>query len=156
MENKNPSTKLKSKKTTHKYLRYTSFLLIISILYFLFNQNLKETPKLEYVLALLLTLTVIFSQIFWNNPIKNSKIHKIDAIIAKTTIFSFIIYILIYKFKLSFIFFILAMYISFCFSDKYSNQEWCCNDHIFWHGLLHIICFICSLYAFYPIPSIII
>jgi hypothetical protein len=76
-------------KTYHKYLCYTNLLLIVSLFYFLFNtQEVKEKPFLEYILASFLIITIIFSQLFWNNPIKQSKIHKIDAIIAKIVIYS--------------------------------------------------------------------
>ena len=82
-------SKLKKKnKTYHRYLRYTNLLLIVSLFYFLFTtQEVKEKPFLEYILASFLIITIIFSQLFWNNPIKQSKIHKIDAIIAKIVIF---------------------------------------------------------------------
>jgi hypothetical protein len=139
-------------KTNHKYLCYTILLLIISILYFIFNlQEEKETPFFEYILALLLIIIIIFSQFFWNNPIKNSIMHKIDAITAKIGILSFIFYTLIYKFKTSYLLVLLGLCISFYFSNKYSTQEWCCNKHILCHGLLHICCFIGSLYAFHTI-----
>jgi hypothetical protein len=141
----------KNNKTNHKYLCYTILLLIISILYFKFNlQEKKETPFFEYILALLLII-IIFSQIFWNNPIKNSIMHKIDAITAKIGILSFIFYTLIYKFKTSYLLVLLGLCISFYFSNKYSTQEWCCDKHILCHGLLHIYCFIGSLYAFHTI-----
>ena len=150
-------SKLKKKninnnQTNHKYLRYTNLLLIISFLYFLFNtQELRNKPFIEYVLASFLIITIIFSQLFWNNPIKQSTIHKIDAIIAKIVIFSFILYTLLYKFKYSYLFVLLAIAISFYFSNYYSNQEWCSNQHLFCHGSLHIFCFIATFYAFSPV-----
>ena len=105
-------------KTYHKYLCYTNLLLIVSLFYFLFNtQEVKEKPFLEYILASFLIITIIFSQLFWNNPIKQSKIHKIDAIIAKIVIFSFILYTLLYKFKFSYLLVLLAIAISFYFKQ---------------------------------------
>jgi len=77
-------------------------LLIISISYFL-SQELKNKQLVEYVLASFLIITIILSQTFWNNPIKHSSIHKIDAIIAKIVILSFILYTLFYKFKISYL-----------------------------------------------------
>lgn len=138
------------KNHNHKYLKYTNLLLINPIIYFLSN-NSKRKPKLEYVLSLFLIITIILSQLFWNNPIKNSKIHKIDAINAKIVIFSFIIYILIYKFKFSFLLVLFAIFISSYFSNYYSKQIWCSNKHLFCHGLLHIFCFIATFYAFISI-----
>lgn len=140
------------KKSNHKYLCYTNLLLIVSLFYFLFNiQETKNKPYVEYILASFLILTIIFSQLFWNNPIKQSKIHKIDAIIAKIVIFSFILYTLFYKFKFSYLLVLLAIATSFYFSNYYSNQEWCSNKHLFCHGSLHIFCFIATFYAFSPV-----
>ena len=134
------------KNSNHKYLKYTNLLLIFSILYFF--QYTKQKPILEYVFVLFLIIIIIFSQLFWNNPIKNSQIHKIDAIIAKISIISFILYTLIYKFRYHCLFIILFGTISFYFSNYYSKQQWCSNNHIFCHGLLHILCFIFTLYTF--------
>ena len=134
----------------YNILCYTNLLLIISLVYFLFNKHI----FIEYILALFLIITIIFSQLFWNNPIKHSKIHKIDAIIAKIVIVSFIIYTLLYKFKYSYLIILLAFFISFYFSNYYSNQEWCSNKHIFYHGSLHIFCFIATFYTFSPVFKI--
>jgi phosphatidylserine synthase len=136
----------------NKYLCYTIQLLVISLFYFLFNT--RETinkPYVEYILALFLVIVIIVSILFWSNPIKNSKIHKIDSIIAKIVILSFIIYTLLYKFKFSLLLVLLAIAISFYFSNYYSKQEWCSDKHLFCHGLLHIFCFIATLYTFSPI-----
>jgi hypothetical protein len=139
------------KSTNHKYLCYTILLLLISIFYFLYKiYDLPELPILEMILACFLIITIVFSQLFWNNPIQHSMIHKIDAIIAKIVIFLFILYTLIYKFKFSFLLVLLFICISFYYSNKYSNQEWCCNEHLCCHGMLHIFCFIATLYTFSP------
>jgi hypothetical protein len=135
--------------SNHKYLCYTNLLLVISIFFFLFNrQHIKS--KIEYILASFVIVVIIFSQIFWNNPIKSSRIHKIDAFIAKIAIFSIMTYTLIYKFKLSFLFVILAVFICSYLSNYYSKKKWCSNKHLFCHGLLHIFCFLATLYTFYP------
>jgi hypothetical protein len=157
-EKKIKKEKKKYKNTSianHKYLQYTNLLLIISIFYFLFSKpKLNEKHKIEYLLSLFLIITIIFSQLFWNNPIKQSKIHRIDAIIAKITIFSFILYTIIYKFKFTYLFVLLAISISFYFSNYFSNQEWCSNKHLVCHGCLHIFCFIATFYAFTPFAPI--
>jgi hypothetical protein len=131
--------------TNHKYLRYTNSLIVITLLYFVFNKN---KNFIEYILASSLIPTIIFSQFFWYNPIKHTLIHKIDAITAKIVIFSCISYTLLYKYKFSFLIILLAIAISFYFSNYYSNQEWCSNKHIFCHGSGHIFCFIATLYTF--------
>ena len=145
--------KTNTKKTNHKYLRYTNLLLLISFFYFLFiTQKLNNNPSwLEYVLASFLIITIVFSQLFWSNPIKQSNIHKIDAIIAKIVIFSFILYTLLYKFKYSYLLVLLAIALSFYFSNHYSTKEWCSNKHLCCHGCLHIFCFLATFYAISPV-----
>lgn len=138
-----------SKNTSnYLYLCYTNLLLLISIGYFLINIHL-YTTYIEYLLAFFLVITIVCSQLFWSNPIKKSIIHKIDAMIAKIVIFSFIFYTIVYKFRISYVMILLAIAISFYFSNYYSNIEWCSNNHIFCHGLLHIFCFIATFYAFF-------
>jgi len=133
----------------YKYLCYTNILLIISIEYFIFNTIYSnKILKIEFFLACLLILTIICSQLFWNNPIKNSIIHKIDAFISKIVICLFILYTIIYKFTIGFLIILVAIIISFYFSNYYSNKEWCSNNHIICHGLLHIFCFIGTIYTF--------
>ena len=62
----------------HKYLCCTNILLVIPLFIFLFNKHeINDNSKVEYLLASLLILTIIFSQLFWHNPIKYSNIHKI-------------------------------------------------------------------------------
>jgi hypothetical protein len=129
----------------HQYLQYTNLLFIICLFYFLLKNN---KPKIEYVLAFLLVISIIFSQVFWNNPIQHSKIHKMDAIIAKITVSLFILYTLIYKFNIVFLFLLVAIAISFYFSNYYSTKEWCCNKHLLCHGSLHIFCFNAMFYTF--------
>ena len=152
MKSKNKKKYHYPANTEHKYLQYTNLLLIISIFYFLSSKpTLKEKHKIEYLLATFLIITIVFSQLFWREPIKDSKIHKIDAIVAKIVIFSFILYTIIYKFKYSYLLVLLAIAISFYFSNYFSNKEWCSKQHLFCHGCLHIFCFVATFYAFDPI-----
>ena len=146
-------SKQEIKNKNYKYLCYTNLLLVIPLLYFLLNKQ-KNTSIIEYILASFLIIIMISSQLFWNNPIKKSKIHKIDAIIAKIVIMSFVLYTFLYKFNYKFLYILLAIIISFYFSNYYSNKEWCSNKHIFYHGLLHIFCFIGSFYTFSPVSKI--
>jgi uncharacterized membrane protein YgaE (UPF0421/DUF939 family) len=126
------------------YLQYTNLLLVISLLYGLFNIN----SFFEYILVLFLILTILCSQLFWSHPVRHSTIHKIDAIVAKIVIFSFILYTLRYKFKISYLGVLLAIFGSFYLSHHYSSQEWCSNQHLCCHGCMHIFCFIATFYAF--------
>ena len=138
----------------YKYLCYTNLLLLLSIFYF-FLQYINNTiySKVEYIFVFFLIITIILSQIFWNNPIKNSRIHRIDTINTRIVMTLCILYTLIYKFKFSLLFVLLIVIISSYFSNYYSKQEWCSNKHIFWHGILHIFCFIGTFYLFSPKKS---
>ena len=95
------------------------------------------------------------SQIFWNNPVRWSIIHKIDGVINKLSILLFIGYILYYKkmdisMTYAFMLIITRMIYFFILSNHYSTREWCCYKHIIYHGMSHILCFAGSLYAFLP------
>jgi len=134
----------------HHYLRYTIQLLFLTLYYVIYKVSTKEVPMVEYLLAFLLLLVMILSQLFWKNPIKGSFIHKLDALVAKGTISCFILYVIFYKFNISFFIFLFALIISFCCSHYFAIKEWCCNKHLFCHGILHISCFFASFYAFIP------
>lgn len=129
----------------YNFLLLTNSLLLYSIIYF-FTNNTVHT-LIEYILVSLLPFTIFFSQLFWINPIRYSIIHKIDAFIAKIVISSFIIYTLIYKYNFSYIILLYFIFLSFYYSNYYSSKKWCCNNHLFFHGLLHIFCFIATFYA---------
>lgn len=132
------------------YLCITSGLFFISLFtYFLNNdKNVKKN-----ILACALFLCLVFSQLFWYNPKNNSFIHKMDARISKLSAFLFIIYTLFYK---NLTIFVIILYLllgfltlyTFYRSDYYSNKEWCCDEHLFNHGLIHISAFFATQYAF--------
>jgi len=133
-----------------QYLKITNALLVLTLLYYILNskKNIGEN-----VLAILIIFILITSQIFWTKPLRYSNIHIIDAYIAKITIISFIIYILFYKiisyFHLfTFIILLLIMFYTFYLSNYYSNKNWCCHNHLLYHGISHIFCFLLSIYAF--------
>jgi len=130
----------------YNFLLLTNLLLLYSIIYFFTNNKVHNI--IEYILVSLLPFTIFFSQLFWINPIRYSVIHKIDAFIAKIVISSFIIYTIIYKYNFSYIILLHFILLSFYYSNYYSSKKWCCNNHLFFHGLLHIFCFIATFYAF--------
>ena len=136
--------------TNHHYLRYTIQLLFLTLYYVIYKLSSRELHPIEYLLAILLLLVMIMSQMFWKNPIKGSSIHKADAVVAKSTICCFILYVLFYKFKLSFLLFVLFILLSFACSHYFAMKEWCSNKHLFFHGTLHIACFFATFYAFIP------
>ena len=131
------------------YLCYTNFLLVGPIIYFLINKN-EVKPWVEYVLVSFLCTTILLSQLFWYNPIRFSVIHKVDAVNAKLVIGCFIVYTLLYKYRLSFLFILAGIAVSFYLSNMYSNQQWCSIQHLYCHAILHLFCFVASFYAFFP------
>jgi hypothetical protein len=133
-----------------QYLKLTNNLLILSFIFFILNSKKNIN---EILLSICLIITFLTSQLFWNNPIRYSIIHKLDGFIAKISIIYFLIYTIFYK-KLnnyllySYLFFMLCALIFFYLSDYYSNIEWCGAIHIYYHSISHIFCFIGSLYSF--------
>lgn len=138
-------SKKREKKKKHKYLCVTTLLFAVSFLYCVAQRG---KPALEYVLAGILVPVTVFSLLFWNNPIKQSRIHKIDAVIAKIAIASCVLYTLFYKFKFGFLLVLCALVFSFYCSNYYSSKEWCCDPHLYWHGAMHVACFAALFYTF--------
>ena len=132
------------------YLCITSglFLIILIIYFFSNNKNLEKN-----ILVFFLFLCLLLSQIFWFNPIKNSFIHKIDNRVAKLNAVLFILYTLFYKklYGLILFLYLLLGILTICAfykSNYYSKKEWCCDDHLFNHGLIHIAALFAMLYVF--------
>ena len=133
-----------------EYLCITNLLLVISFTFFVINSNKNIA---ECYLGVCLLLTIIFSQLFWKNPKQHSTIHKLDAIVAKISLLSFILYTILYKnlnnYLLgSYLILMAGVFYSFYYSNKYSSQEWCCDNHIIYHGCSHLFVFAGSFYAF--------
>ena len=131
-------------------LLYTNLMLVISLIYF-YLYSIKNW--IETTLAVLLVATIITSQCFWRNPLRGTSLHKIDAIVAKICIFSFIIYTLFIKHWLNYtslIYSILLVYIGLAawFSNHYSKIQWCSPEHIKSHAFLHYFCFIATFFAY--------
>jgi hypothetical protein len=147
--------KSKSQLQSHikpQYLKITNFLLGISFIFFIINSKKNIN---EILLGLCLLASILMSQLFWNSPKKYSLIHKLDAYVAKFSISYFIIYTLLCKnlqisrvLFYSYIVCLFGIFFSFYMSNYYSSREWCCSNHIYCHGILHICCFIASIYAF--------
>ena len=134
----------------YRILLYTNLMLIISLIYFYFYSN---KNWIETTLAVMLVATIITSQYFWRNPLRGTSLHKIDAIIAKLCIFSFIIYTLFIKNGANYtllIYSILLVYIGLAawFSHHYSRLRWCSQEHIKSHAFLHYFCFLATFFAF--------
>ncbi len=128
-------------------LRCTSLLFIIPIFCIAY---FREPCTYEIVLGILLIICILFSQLFWNYPIRNSYIHTIDSVFAKITIAAFMVYTLYLRsqkndeIELFWLYLELIMIIVGCafMSDYHSSRQWCSDKHIFYHGFLHYFCMI--------------
>ncbi len=134
----------------HQVLLYTNLMLSISLIYFLFYS---DKNQIECYLTATLVAVIISSQLFWRDPTSGSRLHIIDAILAKICIFSFILYTIAYKLKsieISIIYLILLLYIGLASwsGNRYSKIQWCSPDHIKSHAFLHYFCFMATFFAF--------
>ena len=133
------------------YLQFTSALLLIPYFYYIFKQ--KENNTIENLLCILLLAVVFFSQLFWNYPVKKSFIHMTDMYIAKITILCFLIYTLFFKKNIkhliiSYVFLLLVTAFTFYKSHYHSSKLWCSTEHLYFHGISHLLCVLTSFYAF--------
>jgi len=136
---------------SHKILITSSTFFLLPILYItIFAENRNCYEKF---LSILLLFNFILSVMFWHNPIKKSIIHKIDGILAKSSVVIFFIYISFIKeidffYKLLFYsFFIICMFFAKV-SNVLSRKNWCSDSHVFIHFLMHFIGICGSLFAF--------
>lgn len=135
---------------SNKVLFTTGHLFLISFIVFLLYSDKNVN---ECILGLCLVLTYICAALFWYNPIQHSRMHKIDAIVAKVSIVSFLLYTFFMKKLSCYVYYsycllFLGMIVTAYLSQYYSSQQWCSDNHIVSHGLLHTFCFLGSFYAF--------
>lgn len=131
------------------YLQFTSSLLLIPYFYYILKE---EKNIFEIILCLLLLAVVFFSQLFWNYPIKKSTIHIIDKYVAIITVICFVIYTLCFKknmkkYIIFYIFLLLITLFTFYKSYYYSSKIWCSFEHLYFHGISHILCVFTSFYT---------
>ena len=95
----------------------------------------------------ILTVSAVASQVFWANPKKNSLVHKVDSAIAKSTI-GYIVWDTVQR-RPHFSYYGVLAFLLKCVveSHRASEADWCSLQHFKWHGLVHMTCFVASLYA---------
>ena len=112
----------------------------------------------SYLKALLFMNSSI-SVLFWANPVQHSTIHKIDRILARSTVLSFMVYNILKNRKTLSLF--LMSFALTLFSLSISNHfsiginQWGSKEHVFAHGFAHIFGII-GIYAtclLYTSPS---
>jgi len=132
-----------------RILQKMSFLLLLTFILSFFHRVKHE---IFYFLQIIVGILFLTSTLFWNNPVRNSLIHRLDASIVRIAITLCILYTLIYNIpESSFLyiyFIILGLFIlSFLGSNYYSRIEWCCENHILYHSFLHYYGWIIGLFA---------
>jgi hypothetical protein len=139
---------IKFKISNNHYLIVSTLLLFIPIIFFM-----KKTKKniYEYFLVLLLIINIFLSCVFWKDAKKYSLIHLFDGFFGKTSLFLFTIYILYHKKNEQHIIYLTILFLSmiaFYYSNLYSSRDWCCNKHIFYHSIFHLLISFGACYAF--------
>ena len=132
-------------------LQLSASTLLLPVAYFLLHTPTKTAP--QYALAAALMVVFASSQLFWRNPVKNSSMHRIDAFIAKLTVFGFVAYTLICALStitriIPYAAVIVAIGLAAAVGHRHSSKKWCSAGHIYAHGLLHVIGAIGATYAF--------
>jgi hypothetical protein len=134
---------------TYTILQKSSFLILIVWILSFFH---KVNHWIFYLLQLSLAGLFISSCLFWNNQIKQSNYHKIDAIIVRITLILSIVYTLLFNtpstmFLCMYFIVLCFLILSFLASTYYSNLYWCSEKHIFYHLFLHYYGWLIGLYA---------
>lgn len=103
-------------------------------------------------LMTLLVCSIFCSYWFWMNPIKNSLVHTIDALVAKICIGTFILYTLFIKEDIIYMKLLYTQVLAYIglagwYSHRESNRKWCGEHHIRSHAFLHFFCFVATFFA---------
>lgn len=128
----------------------TNYLLFPIIL---FAMNLRTVDIYQVYLAILLSINVCLSFLFWINPVKHSVIHLCDGFFAKLSVIVFSFYIFFMKkidVFMKIYFAIILIFASKCFyySNHYSSIEYCTNEHVTYHSMFHMCIGLGSVVAF--------
>jgi len=103
----------------------------------------------------LIIQSILFSWLFWRNPIKNNIYHKMDGISAKIT-YSCVVYntfIKLYKiynnkYVYKYLLINILVILLFLISNYFSSKKWCCSKHILFHFIFHIAGVLSTIYTF--------
>jgi hypothetical protein len=129
---------------------YSAYLLLAPCLYYLVCHEAKTWMKT--MLLAFIFVNFVMSIQFWKAPVRRSFIHRLDGFFAKWSIGMLTTYIA-HRLSLSvelvvFGWVIALMLIFFCLSHKYSNVQWCSEDHVFVHATAHVFSVIALFFLF--------
>jgi len=107
----------------------------------------------EYILVAFIIFNIVASVLFWYNGNKHSGFHIVDGIFAKTSLITFIVYILFFKnipYYMILLFLLLLSNVLYFlyYSNYYSAIKWCSEQHIFHHAMFHACASMGAIYAF--------
>lgn len=118
----------------------SSFLLASPTMYVFYTNG----PWIERALASMIGINALLSIAFWSNPVKNTIIHRLDAICGRTSIVVFTAYMMFIKTNASFLAYSMYMYFLelsaffFMCSSIESSKEWFSKTHILYHFMFHL------------------
>ena len=100
------------------------------------------SQHLPSYLKALLFMNSSLSVLFWANPVQHSTIHKIDRLVARSTVISFMVYNILKNRKTLVIFFMCVTLVLFSLylSNHFSIgiNQWGSKEHVFAHGFAHV------------------
>jgi len=122
----------------------SSILLASPTIHVFYWQPQEQVSTSEKALATMLGINASISIVFWCNPVKNTLIHRLDAICGRTSIIIFTTYIMFVKTTASFLaysmyiyFLELSLFFFMCSSIE-SSKQWISKTHILYHFLFHV------------------
>jgi hypothetical protein len=132
---------------------YSPFITTLFFLFPIFLFLVKGSPLLiEAVYAMLISINLVLSLLFWSNPVQHSSIHRWDGFFAKLSYVIIPSYILFIKeldiySKISFVVVLAFATMMFYFSNCFS-KTWGCHDHQLCHSMFHLFTGIGGMFAF--------
>lgn len=110
--------------------------------------SIVHPPPGPVLIMPILLVVFVFSIAFWSDPVRFSHVHRMDAIVAKIAIITFILYVFTYTTKPKLLAISLSIMLMFFYmSSVYSAQVWCGPEHLLMHCCAHIMGVICICFV---------
>lgn len=116
----------------------------------------KNSTSLLFLILIIINMSVM-SCFFWSDPIgnRNTIVHRIDAVCARFTIFTFISYNIYYQVhNIHFFFAMASMFVFFYLSHHFSGIEWCSEEHIYSHICAHFFALAGIYFTFFIVEDL--
>ena len=138
----------------YHYLIGSSFYFFFPIVVFFYRYPIVSSIRYyEYILATLLSLNIVFSSIFWSNPLFGNSIHRLDAFFGRISLICFTIYTLLLKsigifYKIAFLLSLCTAMYFFYYSTLHSSRDWCSVKHVSCHFMFHVFITLGCIFTF--------